>query len=328
MTQPESEICFFKNNWDTISGIHQFSHDAMATTFEIFIAENNASYAEQAAWAAFDELNRLEAQLSRFIENSDISQINNLAAHQSLKIGPATLECLQISTRIYAETSGAFDITIGSLRDCWIKDKNLHTPSKKQLNLARERTGTNLIKLSQTEHTIELLADGVQIDLGGIGKGYALDKMAEILRDWSINTTLIHGGYSSVLALGAPKGTKGWPLTLSNPDNRKQTLSYLYLQNRALSGSGLQKGQHIIDPRKAILVKGKRAAWASAGDAATADALSTAFMVMTPEQVKQYCLSHPNTLAMIILGQKATKTQKDKILRYGPWKKYGLQAES
>jgi thiamine biosynthesis lipoprotein len=333
MIQPQSEMRFVKNDWDSIPGIHRFSHDAMATTFEIFILHADADYAEQAAWAAFDELDRLEQQLSRFIENSDISQINDLAANQPLKIGLETFECLQLSARMYAATNGAFDITVGSLRDCWLKpvpskvegeDKTIRTPSKEQLNLARGRTGTDLIKLNEAEHTVELLTDGVQVDLGGIGKGYAVDKMAELLRDWSIDTALIHGGYSSVLALDASAGTKGWPLTLSNPHNRKQTLAYLCLQGQALSGSGLQKGQHIIDPRTAQPVKGKRAAWASAADATTADALSTAFMVMTPDEVEQYCLNHPDTLAMIILEQQGKKVQKGKILRYGCWEKYEL----
>jgi thiamine biosynthesis lipoprotein len=96
------------------------------------------------------------------------------------------------------------------------------------------------------------------------------------------------------------------------------------LQGRALSGSGLQKGQHIIDPRTAQPVKGKRAAWASAPDAATADALSTAFMVMGPDEIRKYCSRHPDILAMIMLESQGKDPQKDKILHFGPWKKDDL----
>jgi thiamine biosynthesis lipoprotein len=174
--------------------------------------------------------------------------------------------------------------------------------------------------LDEAEHTVELLASPMQVDLGGIGKGYAVDRMAELLCDWSIDTALISGGYSSVLALDAPAGTKGWPLTLSDPANRKKILARPYLQRRALSGSGLQKGGHIIDPRTARPVKGKRAAWACAPDAATADALSTAFMVMTPDEIEKYCLRHPDVLAMAIMEHESKDPQKDKILRFGPWK--------
>ena len=222
---------------------------------------------------------------------------------------------------MYAETNGAFDITIGSLLDCWRnEDGSPASPSQEELDLARRHTGTGLLTLDEVEHTVELLAAPVQIDLGGIGKGYAVDRMAELLGEWSVETALISGGYSSVLALDAPAGMKGWPLTLSDPCNRKQILARPCLQGQAVSGSGLQKGGHIIDPRTARPVKGKRAAWACAPDAATADALSTAFMVMTPDEVKKYCLCHPDVQAMVILEHESKDPQKDKILRFGPWK--------
>ncbi|MHC4461801.1 MAG: FAD:protein FMN transferase [Planctomycetota bacterium] len=322
MNQPQEEACFVKSDWDSIPGMQRSSHEAMATTFEVIIPHEDARYAQQAAWAAFNELDRLEAELSRFIENSDISRINNLAPKGSLQIGLDAFECLKLAARIYAETNGAFDITIGSLLDCWLdEDKKTHTPSKEQLDLARQRTGIHLLKLDEAKHTVKMMSGPVQIDLGGIGKGYAVDRMAELLHDWSIDTALIHGGYSSVLALNAPSGTKGWPLTLSNPDNRKQTIAGLHLQGRALSGSGLQQGWHIIDPRTAQPVVGKQAAWACAPDAATADALSTAFMVMSQDEIKQYCLRHPDVLAMIIVHEEGKKKKKDRILRFGPWKK-------
>ena len=319
MTEPKQETCFAKGNWDSISGLRRFSHQAMATTFEIIVQHDNARYAEQAAGQAFDELDRLEGELSRFIENSDISRINNLPAGQPLLIGLPAFECLKLSARLYAETSGAFDVTIGSLLKCWLnKDKTLRNPSEQELNLARQRTGMNLIKLNESGYTVELLASPVQVDLGGIGKGYALDVMAELLRDWSIGTAVLHGGFSTVLAMDAPAGAKGWPLTLSNPLDRSQTLAFLHLQGRAVSGSGVQKGQHIIDPRTARPAEGKRAAWSCARDGATADILSTAFIVMSPQEIEQYCVRHPDVLAMVILKSQK-EGQKDKILHFGPW---------
>ncbi len=329
MTQSQPDINIVGSTLDSISGAHRFSHDGMATAFEVIIIHEDARYAQQAAWAAFDELDKLEQQLSRFVENSDISRISEKTANQPLQIGPATFECLQLCASLYDWTNGAFDITIGSLMDCWLsepslsegrgEDKTMRTPSKGQLKQARQRTGLHLIKLDETEHTVQLLTSPVQIDLGGIGKGYAIDQMAKLLGDWSINTALIQGGCSSVLAISKPNNTKGWHLTLSNPTNHRQTLAHLYLQDRAISGSGLQKGRHIIDPRTAQPAEGKRAAWACAPTAATADALSTAFMVMSPDQIKQYCLSHSDTLAMVVAKDQTGEVQKDKILRYGLW---------
>ncbi len=327
MTEPKQEAAYVKSSSAEIPGMQRFSHEAMATTFEVMVVHEDTRYAQQAAAAAFDELDRLEGDLSRFIENSDIARINNLPTNQPLRIGPAAFECLQLSARIYAETNGAFDITIGSLLACWLSEDNtVRTPSRKQLNLARQHTGMHLIKLDQAQHTVELLASPVQVDLGGVGKGYALDQMAELLREWDIDTALIHGGFSSVLALDKPPGTKGWPLTLSSPgppEVGRQTIARIDIENQAVGGSGLQKGQHIIDPRTAKPVEGKRAAWACAHDAATADALSTAFMVMSPDEIEQYCSRHPNALAMILLKDGDRKRQKDKILRFGLWDKVG-----
>jgi len=319
MSKLQSETCFVQSDCQSIPGMKRFCHEAMATTFEVIVVYDDERYARQAAAAAFDEVDRLEGELSRFIENSDISRINNLPANQPLRLGLDAFECLQLSCRIYAQTNGAFDITIGSLLGLWRnEDGTPRTPSQEELNLARQHTGTHLLQLDESEHTVQLSASPVQVDLGGIGKGYAVDRVAELLRGWSIETALISGGYSSVLALNAPAGTKGWPLTVSNPDNRKQILARPCLQGRALSGSGLQKGQHIIDPRTAQPVKGKVAAWASAPDAATADALSTAFMVMSPDEIEQYCSDHPDVSAMIMQQSRDQQTLKNEILCFGP----------
>ena len=321
MNQPQSETCFVQSDCQSIPGLKRFCHEAMATTFEVIVVDDDYQYARQAAAAAFDEVDRLEGELSRFIENSDITRINNLPASVPLRLGLDAFECLQLSCRIYAETNGAFDITIGSLLNCWRnEDGTPRTPLKEELNLARQRTGAHLLQLDEDEHTVRLLAAPIQIDLGGIGKGYAVDRMAELLCEWSIDIALISGGYSSVLALDAPAGIKGWPLTLSNPDNRKQILVRPCLQGRALSGSGLQKGRHIINPRTAQPVKGKLAAWASASDAATADALSTAFMVMSPDEIRQYCTRHPEVSAMIMLEGEGKDAREDKLLHFGRWK--------
>jgi thiamine biosynthesis lipoprotein len=318
MNQPEPETCFVQNDCQSIPGMKRFCHEAMATTFEVIIIHDDVHYARQAAAAAFDEVDRLEGELSRFVENSDISRINNLPANQPLQLGLDAFECLRLSSRIYVETNGAFDITIGSLFNCWHnEDGNPRTPSQEELNRARQHTGMHLLQLDEDEYAVRLLAGPLHIDLGGIGKGYAVDRMAELLREWSIDIALISGGYSSVLALDAPADTKGWPLTLSNPDNHKQILARPLLQNGAISGSGLQKGGHIIDPRTAQPVKGKCAAWASAPDAATADALSTAFMVMRPDEIRQYCPRHPDVSALIMLKGRGKDARKDKILHFG-----------
>jgi thiamine biosynthesis lipoprotein len=323
MTEHEENTKYIDNPSSVIKGMKRFSHEAMATTYQVIIVHDDATYSRQAATAAFNEVDRLEAELSRFIENSDVARINNLPANKPLRLGLDTFKCLKISSRLYTETKGAFDITIGPLLNCWRNDDGTdRTPSQEELELARQNTGTHLFKLNEDEHTIELMSGDIKIDLGGVGKGYAVDKVAELLREWSIDIALISGGYSSVLALDAPVDVKGWPLSLSNPANRKQILSRVFLHNRAISGSGIRKGPHIIDPRSMQPVSDKHAAWSSAPDAATADALSTAFMIMIPDEIEQYCNNHEDTMALVIPQEMENEIQDNDILRFGQWEDF------
>ena len=319
MNTSNTESEDYKLRVDSVSGAYRFSHEAMATIFEVLIIHPDGVYAEQAANAAFDEADKLELELSRFIENSDVSQINNLRANQALRVGSVTFECLEICSRLHAETEGAFDVTVGALYDCLVdSEKKVREVSVSELEAARKRTGMELVKLDKDAYTVEVSGEGVQIDFGGFGKGYALDKIAELLVDWGIETALIHGGFSSVLALCGPAGVKGWPVTLSNPLNRKENLEVIHLSNQALSSSGLEKGQHIIDPRKGEVMGGKIGTWVCGGEAGTCDGLSTAFMVMSKDEIEKYCQSHPETAAMVMFGEGIGDGGAE-VLRFGNW---------
>ncbi|MGD0077715.1 MAG: FAD:protein FMN transferase [Sedimentisphaerales bacterium] len=274
-----------------IENLHRFRHGAMAATFEVFIVHRDAVYASQAAQAAFDELDRIETNLSRFIENSDVSRINSLSKSQPLQIGLSTFECLQISVDMCRQTNGAFDITFGSLHK-----------------------GNNLPQLDEANHTIELLDDGIKIDLGAIGKGYAVDKMGQLLAEWGIDTTMISAGQSTILPIGVPAELTGWPVTISDPTDYSQVLTNLHLANQAISASGLRKGPHITNPRSGKPAKGKLACWATAKTAAVADALSTAFMVMSNDEIQAFCEMHTDTSALLIRPDKKTE-----LIRLGRW---------
>ena len=309
------ELPLVQSDFKSLPNICRFPHPAMATTFEVIIEHEDAVYARQAADAAFAELDKIEAELSRFIENSDISRLNNLPAGESLLLGPDAFDCLQLSVQMCTQTNGAFDVTVGQLLTCWLNDdRGLRSPSNDELTFAREHSGMHLLRLDCEHCTVELQTGPIKIDLGGIGKGYAVDRMAELLRQWSIDTALIHGGFSSVLALAPPAGTAGWPVTVSHPRAPKEILAKLFLRRRALGASGLRRGSHIINPRTARPVKNMIAAWSCAADAAVADALSTAFMVMSPAEIEQYCLAHPDTSSIVMTAED--NSQKGGILRF------------
>lgn len=277
-------------DWDNTgwyARTHRFAHYAMAATFEIYIANEDAAYAEQAAGAAFDELDRLERDLSRFIHSSDVTHINHASPGETIRVGLDTFACLKHCKELCVETGGAFNPAIGTLLNCWENsDRSPRIPSPEELAFARENSGMHQLELDEVRHAVCKKAF-VRIDLGGFGKGYALDRMAAILCEWDIGRAILHGGWSTVLALNGPTD-EGWPVSIRHPQSG-ETLRRFSLLNQALSGSGLNKGPHIIDPRTAEPIRDFRAAWSLASTAADADALSTAFLVMTREEAEAYC---------------------------------------
>jgi thiamine biosynthesis lipoprotein len=241
----------------------------MATTFKVTLAHGDAAYARQAGAAALAELDRIEGLLSRFVDSSDISRINGLARGHGTLVHLDTFDCLRIALDVYRETGGAFDVAYGS-RGPWSAGPRF--------------------ELDQTSPTVRVLDVGVRLDLGGIGKGFALDRMAALLADWDIAAALLAASTSTVLATGAPPGEEGWPVVFG-PEEKPQTLR---LKDRALSGSGTAvQGSHIIDPRTGRPASGPLRAWSSAPTAAMADALSTAFMVMSETEVRDLCGRRP-----------------------------------
>ena len=294
--------------------LHRFAHEAMATTFEVILAaktstKETALYAAQAAQALFAEIDRIENDLSHFISSSDISRINHLGAKEPVRVSLYTFECLKIAEQLYRQTGGVFDVTIGALMACWrTPDGKNRRPSVAEIDAARERVGMDKVVFNKKDLTIALRKEGVSLDLGGIGKGYALDKAAELLKDWregtpDITGALLHGGESSVLAIDAPAAQAGWKVSvgadMSDPNPPPQEI---VLRDRALSGSGTQlRGKHIIDPRTARPARRALRAWASTPSATASDALATAFMTLSPAEVKEYCSRYSDTWAILLV---------------------------
>lgn len=252
-----------------VSDLRRFAHEAMATVFEVRCVHPDARYAAQAAQAAFHLVDRLEQLLSRFIGNSDVSRLNQLAAGQVARVHEWTMECLEVAWHAYELTGGAFDVALGS--------------------------GLERLELLPEEMSIRAREAGARLDLGGIGKGYAVDLAAELLLEWGIPSALVHGGWSSVLALSAPPGREAWPLTFSRPGSGGPVLARVSATRRAFSASGLRKGEHILDPRSGRTAGGRLGAWVvvpwAEGEraAAVADALSTAFMIQPLAEIQGLC---------------------------------------
>ena len=298
------------NNKIEQENIHRFTHKAMATLYEILIEYDDKVYAEQTAKATFDEIDRLEEELSRFLPNSEISMINNLQVGDKFLLSEDTLECLIQSQKLFDITNGAFDITIGNQKENWEKENF----SSEHLNANESIPSSQKFDINEFEHTITVLSDDLNIDLGGLGKGYALDKVCDLLLEWEIENAFIHGGGSSVKSIGNLSNFNGWPITISNPNNPKQTLADILIKNFSISASGIKKGNHIFDPVMEKPITKRKAAWAIAGSAALSDALSTAFMIMDIDSILGLCKINNDISAMIIEDEKAELTKSDLII--------------
>jgi FAD:protein FMN transferase len=282
-------------------GLHRFRRDLMHTAFEAILAEGpDPVFAAQAAQEAFRTAEAIESEFSRFLPNSDVSRINRLEPGQSVLVCIDTFECLKRGLEMREMTGGAFDVTAETGRERPETDGS-----------GRPAAESDRPRIVLDGETFEVTVTGrIALDLGGIGKGYAVDRMIGVLREWELPAALVHGGKSSVSAYGGPDGCTGWPVTLRRPAGGPEPgvsgacsdglIGRIELNGRSMAASGLEKGPHIIDPRTGLPVTGRIAAWAFADDATTADCLSTAFMVMEPESVRAFCARNPSVSAIVI----------------------------
>ena len=269
--------------------MHTFTHQAMATSFKLSLSDCPEDIASSAAAAIFADIDELEEEISRYQPGSDLTAIKSLTAGQSLQIGLATYDCLSLAQDVATATNNAFDCAVANLWEAWrTPSGSLAEPEKTALADALARSGSQRFTLDPNGMTITVHCDHLGLDLGGIGKGYALDQAAEILlEDFGITRALLNAGESTVLALQPPEGAASWVIGAGAPGQSHP------LTDGALSGSGFSvQGSHIIDPRTgrpAPLLPDREHVWAIAPTAALADALSTAFMVMSPEETATFC---------------------------------------
>jgi thiamine biosynthesis lipoprotein len=322
---------------------------AMACRFEITLAGEDARHVP-AARDALREADRLEASLSVFRDTSDLTRINRSAADAPVDVDAELFALLARCRELHAETGGAFDITSTPLSRCWgflVRQGRL--PSAADIEAARARVGMDAVTLSPSPQTplprerglnislspmpgrgqgegqggasrvdvrtVYFARPGIELNLGSIGKGYAVQRMADYLSARGVRHALVSAGASSIVALGG-RGW-GWSIDLcarhagparEDADSSPTRLARLYLRNGALgtSGAGEQfveidgrRYGHVLDPRTGWPASGVRSASVVARDGATADALATAFLVGGADLARAYCATHPDTLALI-----------------------------
>jgi thiamine biosynthesis lipoprotein len=283
---------------------------AMATQFEM-VVPFGTPHAVEMADDAFGLLDALEEQMTVYRETSEISRLNRRAFAAPVRLESRLFALLETAARIHRETEGAYDITTGALIKAWGFFRGpRRVPEDAERDAARERVGMDKVILDSERRTVRYQRAGVEINLGSIGKGYALDRMAQKLRrEWGMARMLLHGGTSSVYAGGCPpEDERGWQVAILQPWQRSR-LARVWLRDRALGTSAAthqhleyngRKLGHILDPRTGWPASGLASVSVLAPSAAEADALSTAFYVGGIEMAERYCAAHADIAALLL----------------------------
>jgi thiamine biosynthesis lipoprotein len=293
------------------AGPFRYEHFAMNTRFEILAYGPDEDIVGRVARIAFADVDRLEDSFSYFLEDSELGHVNREAARGEVAIGVDLAAILEAARILCESTGGVFDPTVGPLMKCWsFHDGMGRMPSPEALDDARRRVGFRHVRLDAARRTVHFALPGVELDLGAIGKGYAVDLAVARLRSFRVvPAAIVHGGASTVYALGAPPGEAGWPVRLRSPVDGAPDYGSLVLHDRALSGSaraestfvaGGRRYGHLLDPRTGEPARGLEASWALAPTATESDALSTAFFVFTPAETRAYCDANPEVGAILL----------------------------
>ena len=261
----------------------------MACRFELVLQGEDEPWLRAAGEEALREIERLETQLSRFLPASDVSRINARAAAEAVPVEPWLLDLLKKSLRLHEATNGAFDLTVGPLMQAWgFYGEGGRVPDADALAQARRRTGMRLVELDESQSAVRFAEDGVALDFGAIGKGYAVDEAMRILREAGVGRAFLHGGTSTMYGLGNPADAEAWNVAIVDPRAPDEPVSVVGLRDEALSVSaasgksfefeGVCYG-HVMDPRLGKPVRGAMLAATVTASAATGDAVSTALLV-------------------------------------------------
>lgn len=281
----------------------RLARDAMRVRFELALYGDSGPVLTAAGEEALEEVSRVEAQLSAYRPGSDLFEINARGAETPVRVLPLTLAFLRRAFALSAATSGVFDPTIGALRDAWERAGSEGClPSADDLSAARARTSPGLVRLDEDESTVALARPGVRLDPGAIGKGWALDRAAQDLRAAGVTSALLHGGTSTVVAIGAPPGGVAWTVAVEDT-GRTAMLRDGALSVSAGHGKGFVVGGtfygHVLDPRTGGPVQGARLAAVVAPSATDTDALSTALLVLGAAGIGRLAARFPDAAFLV-----------------------------
>jgi FAD:protein FMN transferase len=307
---------------DDGAGLVRVHRPAMGSFFEVKLAASTPGGVDLAC-RALDLIDSLETQLTVYRDDSEVSRLNARAHLGFTTVEPHLFRLLQTAVELSRRTQSAYDITSGALSEAWgfVRGPK-RVPEPAVLADARARTGWRHLQFAEHESAIRFDIPGVRINLGSIGKGYAIDRAVEVIRNyWWPTSAIVHGGQSSLYAIGSPPGRFGgrWEVSLRNPANPEVPLGVIRLRNRALGTSGAAFQQfvddgrvygHIIDPRTGEPAPGPASVTVLAPTAAVADALSTAFYLMSRDAIQKYVAEEPRIGVILVERETSSRSQQ------------------
>lgn len=289
---------------------------AMATRFELVLHGPNSTTLRAAGEEALAEIQRLDATLSAYRPESEVSALNRSAGTHPVRVSPEVFRLIQHAQILSQATQGAFDITVGPLLQTWGFLRGTHPfPTPDQVTEARASVGSHILECDANAFTIRFAHPKTRIDLGSIGKGYALDRAELILREAGVAHALLHGGTSTTIAIGQPADADTWKIAIAHPDAQIQTPAAIVelhdesLSVSAVSGKGFtHEGQfygHVIDPRSGYPVSGAQLAAVVLPSATESDALSTALLIRPHEMLESLRQAHAPIRCLVALTSDA-----------------------
>jgi thiamine biosynthesis lipoprotein len=294
--------------------VHRLS---MACTYDIAAYGDPSSDVPALLERALDEVDRVDRLMSHYKPESPLSQLNRTAADGAVVVDPELFEFIARSVAYSRDSHGAFDVTVGPLMKAWGFFKgDGRVPSKTELTGVMRRVGYRHVVLDRSSRTIRFDVAGVEIDLGGIAKGYAVDRVAALLREHGIPAALISAGGSTVYGLGHPPDRTSWEVKVQDPLEPSKIAFTVALENRALSMAGRSAKtferngvvySHIMDPRTGRPVQGVVAVAVTSETGTEGDALDDALFVMGLEKSRDYLRQFPGSSAWLWLqsGKRA-----------------------
>jgi len=290
----------------------------MGTFARAVVIAEDSNTAKKCIETALAEIHKVDDLMSDYKSDSEISEVNRNGAKTAVHLSQSTYEVLQRSIEFSKLTRGAFDITVGPLVDLFHSaEKKQVAPSKEQIAQAKSKVGFEKLKLDEQNRTVRLAVEGMRLDLGGIAKGYAVDKAVEAMQTGGAIGGMVDLG-GDIRCFGTPlKGKKHWIIGLQNPNSDKdiagrEVMLKLQLANGAVATSGdyqqfvLIEGKrysHIINRKTGTSTEGLSSVTIIANNATDADALATAVSVMGSEKGLALIESMPDTEAILITSQ-------------------------